>query len=134
MENGIIILIEKNKSNGDFIGEIESYNIDHNELVNGLYAYRDNEDNLEVYITLTTDRDLEEWEYTAFYDYIDLKALGALGETLEEIDDKFNPCFKLKLSYIKNNMEAKIDNIVNEYFDLMNKTYEEIKALEDEYK
>lgn len=134
MENGIIVLIEKNKDNGAFLGEIESYNIEHNELVTGLYASKNKEDKLDVFITLTTDRDLKEWEYSAFYDYIDLEALNALGNNLEEVDDKYNPSFKIKLSYLKNNMEAKIDEVVNAYYDIMNKAYEEIKNLEDEYK
>lgn len=132
MERTIIVLMEKEKETGNFIREIESYDIEKSELISSLYAIN-NEGELDIYLTLSTERDLEEWEYTAFYDYIDLDSLKGLYDDVEELDDTFNPAFKFKLSYSEEGMEEKLNNFVDLYFDEVSKVYDEIKDLKEEY-
>lgn len=132
MDKTIIVLMEKEKGTGNFVREIESYDIEKSELINSLYAM-DNGEELEIYLTLSTERDLEEWEYTAFYDYVDIDNLKSMYEDVEELDDTFNPAFKFKLSYCTEGMEEKLNNFVDRYFDEVKKTYDEIKDLKEEY-
>lgn len=132
MEETIIVLMEKEKDTGKFIQEKGSYTIGKGDLVHSFYVLKDNNDG-EVYITLTTDKDLKDWEYTAFYDYINLDNLKGFYDDVEEIDDEFNPAFRFKIDYNEEEMEDKLNQFIDEYYEEVLKTYEEIKDLEQEY-
>ncbi|SHK14749.1 hypothetical protein SAMN02745248_01882 [Hathewaya proteolytica DSM 3090] len=133
MEKEIIVLMEKNKETGEFVREIESYDLENIDLIKGLFAYKDEKGNYHVCITVSTDRDLEDWEYTAFYDYVDFSEFKDLYEDYEELDQEYNPCFRFTLKYNEEKMEEILSSLMDKFVEEQNRVYEEIKDLKDQY-
>lgn len=129
METEIILMMEKDKE-GNFLKEIDSYTIEKSDLVNGLYAI--NEDKLNVYIILSTDRDVENWEFDAIYDWFNLDNLKEFYIGVQDMDDVYNPSFKFKLSF-EENMEEKLNKFIELYYEELLKTYDEIINHKEEY-
>lgn len=129
MDENLIVLIEKDKDK-KFIREIESYNIEKSEFVKSLYAI--DEDGLKVYLTLTTDRDVEDWQYNAIYDYMEFEELEGECLEIEEGDETYNPEFTFKLDY-KENMEEDLNNIIENFSQRLIDVYKIIEQHKEEY-
>lgn len=129
MEENIIVLIEKDKDK-KFLREIESYNIEKSEFVESLYAI--DEDGLKVYLTLTTNKDVEDWQFNAIYDYIEIEDLEENCLGVEEVEDTYNPTFTFKLNY-KENMEEDLNTLIEDFSERLLSAYEVIEQHKEEY-
>ncbi|CAM3051172.1 DUF6762 domain-containing protein [Hathewaya histolytica] len=130
MEECTIMLIEKDLD-GNLLEEIDNYKIENADLVKGFYGVRDN-DSINVYLLLSTDRDVEDWEFNAIYDHIDLDNLKERYLSVEEVEDTYNPTFEFKIKY-KEDMEEDLNELINLYYEELSKTYSIIEEYKEEY-
>lgn len=132
MDFSSLVLMEKDKETGFMTKELGSFEVNEGALyVKKLYVL----DN-KVYLYFDTNKDVEEWEYSAIYDLFNEDIFKNEGFEIEEDDDEYNPTFILKFPYIDNHNEMKdyIEKAVNLISSEMEETFNKIKGKEEEYK
>lgn len=132
MDFSSLVIMEKEASTGFLTKEIGSYEVHEGaEYVTRLYK-----ENNEVVVCFDTNKDVEEWEFSAIYDLFPYDIFEEEGFKVEDKDDEFNPTWIVKISYSDNHEEMKdsLNNICDLIFEAMNKTFEDIKGKEEEYK
>lgn len=130
----VIVIMQKNKESGFLEKELASLNISENdELIVNLFAIE--EDSLKLHIKITTDKDMEDWEYSAIYDYYDPEIFGDKIESITEIEDSYNPEWELVLDYPEDliELEDKIIDILKIHRQELNSVYEVIKDKKGDY-
>ena len=130
MEFSSLVLMQRDKEN-NFIKELGSYPVGEGAIyVTKLYAI----DN-EVSFCFDTNKDVEEWEYSAIFDLFDAKAFEDLGYIIEENDDEYNPTWIVKFKYEddREEMKAIINELCNIVKETIEKVFQDIKGKEQEY-
>ena len=132
MDFSSLVLMEKDKETGFMTKELGSFEVNEGALyVRKLYVLDD-----KVYLYFDTNKDVEEWEYSAIYDLFNEDIFKNQGFEIEEDDDEYNPTFILKFPYIDDHNEMKdyITKAVNLISSEMEETFNKIKGKEEEYK
>ena len=132
MDFSSLVLMEKDKETGFMTKELGSFEVNEGALyVRKLYVLDD-----KVYLYFDTNKDVEEWEYSAIYDLFNEDIFKNQGFEIEEDDDEYNPTFILKFPYINDHNEMKdyITKSVNLISSEMEETFNKIKGKEEEYK
>ncbi|ERI95647.1 hypothetical protein HMPREF1982_00121 [Clostridiales bacterium oral taxon 876 str. F0540] len=132
LEFSSLVLMERDKETNFFVKELGSYEVgDGASYVTKFYYDGD-----KVNMFFDTNRDVEEWEYSAIYDLFNLEAFEKAGFTIEEVDDEYNPTWALKFNYIEdhNEMTEKINIACELIEDEIEKVSNDIKGKEDSYK
>lgn len=131
MDFSSLVLMEKDKETGFITKELGSFEVNEGALfVRKLYE----QDNV-VYLYFDTNKDVEEWEYSAIYDLFNVDSFKDAGYEIEEVDDEYNPTYVLKMDYKEehNEMKKLIDNAVNLIEEEMENVFEAIKGKEEDY-
>lgn len=131
MDFSSLVLMEIEKDTNLFLRELGSYEVGEGaKFVKKLYCI----DN-EVFIYFDTNKDVEEWEYTAIFDCFNLELFEEKGMGIEEVDDEYNPTWKLKTSYMEQHMEMKekLNRICSLISEEMDRVFEEVKNKKEEY-
>lgn len=131
MDFSSLVLMEKDKETGFITKELGSFEVNEGALfVKKLYE----QDNV-VYLYFDTNKDVEEWEYSAIYDLFNVDSFKDAGYEIEEVDDEYNPTYLLKMDYKEehNEMKKLIDNAVNLIEEEMENVFEAIKGKEEDY-
>ena len=69
MEDTVIVIMLKDKDTGFFEKELGCYKIEKNDsLIYNTYAV-ESENGYTVYMKLTCDKEVSDWEFEAIYDY-----------------------------------------------------------------
>lgn len=102
MDFAALVLMKLDKDN-KFICEMGSYEVGEGAEYIRKFYYNDDED--KVIIHFDTNRDVEEWEFTAIYDLFDLEAFEDRGYEIEEKDDEYNPTWVIKFDYEEEHSE-----------------------------
>ncbi|MPQ44043.1 DUF6762 family protein [Clostridium tarantellae] len=131
MEFSSLVIMEKDKQTGVFKEQLGSYSVGEGaNFVKKLYCVDG-----EVSLFFDTNKDVEEWEFSAIYDLFNKKAFEELGYIFEEKDDEFNPTWIVKFKFDEEHEETRA--IINELCNLikinMEKVFEDIKGKENEY-
>lgn len=130
MEETVIVVMLRNKDTGFLEKEICSLDLDKNEeyIVN-IYVM----DN-KLYIRLSTGRDVDDWEYSAIYDYYDSECFNDIAE-IKEIDDDYNPIWEVSVDYTDDVFETEnqVKRILEVHTTELNDVFETIKDKESEY-
>lgn len=130
MEETVIIIMLKNPETGFLDKELGALNITKNEeyIVN-IYVMEG-----KLYIRLSTGRDVEDWEYSAIFDYYDTQCFGELANVID-IDDDYNPTWEIVADYNKD--LAQTQDFVNKILEIHTKelsdVFETIADKEKEY-
>ncbi|KDR96247.1 hypothetical protein SAMN02745945_01978 [Peptoclostridium litorale DSM 5388] len=135
MEPFRMIVMEKDIETGILEKEITSYDIEKNgEIIGGIYAEKADE-GYDIVMRLTTDKDLEDWEFVAVFDYYDISEIEEKAKSVEEDDSYFNPVWAIRLEMDEDDekMEQEIQGIVNIHIEQLQKAYEEIKDKKEDY-
>lgn len=135
MEETAIVIMIKNKETGFLEKELGSYKIFDNEpLIYNTYAVEDGE-KIVVYMKITTDREVEDWEFEAIYDYYDFETIAPFVSSIEEEEECYNPTWIVSFDFIEevDIMESKIDMILKCHKDELMSVYDTIKDKRDEY-
>lgn len=111
-----LILMLKDKTTGFFDQTIGSYEINKNmEYVDKIYAAED-EDDINIYLTLTTEEIEEDWKYSGIFNLYNEELFDDKVSEWEELSGDYNPKWVLKIKYSE---DAKlIENLLNEILEL----------------
>lgn len=118
-------LVLMNKENGVLTKELGSY-----EIESGLeFVFKAYVEDGSVNLFLTTDRDVDDDEYNEIYDNYNEEPLNELGFTVEEIEEEYNPVWRVKLLFKEehNNMKQDLNTIIKYHEEEIKRIYEQIK-------
>ena len=136
MEETVIVIMLKDKETGFLDKELGSYKVESNEtMIYNTFASEKEDGTYEVTMKLTCDRDVEDWEFEAIYDYYDSETLMPVVTSITEEEDCFNPTWSITFGFIENveDMENKISEILALHVQELNSVYEAIADKKDEY-
>ena len=131
MDYSSLILMEKDKETGFVVKEIGSYNVSEGaEYIKSFYVLDD-----KVYIKFDTNKDVEEWEYSAIYDVFNMELFENEGFEIEEVDDEYNPTFLINFKYKDDHeyIEEKLSLSIELIEEAMEKAFNDIEGKEEEY-
>ena len=132
MDYSSLILMEKDKETGFVVKEIGSYNVSEGaEYIKSFYVLDD-----KVYIKFDTNKDVEEWEYSAIYDVFNAELFENEGFEIEEVDDEYNPTFLINFTYKDDHqyIEEKLSLAIELIEEAMEKAFNDIEGKEEAYK
>lgn len=132
MDFSSLVLMEKDKETGFITKELGSFEVNEGALyVRKLFVV----DNI-VNLYFDTNKDVQEWEYSAIYDLFNKDAFIENGFEIDEDLDEYNPTFILKFKYNEEYAEMKemIDKAVELISNEMNNVFKNIEGKEKEYK
>ena len=130
----VIVIMQKNMQSGFLEKELSSLKIEKNEdLIVNLFAVL--EGTMKLHIRLSTDRDVEDWEYNAVFDYYDTDALKNNVQSIAENTQGYNPEWDIVIEYSDNEaeLEAKIVEILDIHRQELDSVYDIIKDKKGEY-
>ncbi|MVX62417.1 hypothetical protein GKZ28_01715 [Clostridium chromiireducens] len=131
MDFSSLVLIEKDKETGFIKRELGSFEVNEGALfVKKLYVLDET-----VYMYFDTNKNVEEWEYSAIYDLFNTEAFTEKGYVLEEDLEEYNPTYIIKFKYEDDYdpMKKKIQEVVSLIEREMNLVFEAIQGKEAEY-
>jgi hypothetical protein len=135
MDESIIIIMLKDKATGFLDKELGSLDIKEGEdyLVN-IYAM-DTEEGRRLYVKLSTERDVADWEYSAIYDYYDTECFNTAALSVAECDDDYNPVWEVVCEYSEDmsENETKVAELLVRHKAELDSVYDAIKDKENEY-
>ena len=132
MDFSSLVLMEKDKETGYITRELGSFEVNEGALYVKKLFVLDN----EVYLYFDTNKDVEEWEYSAIYDVFNTNIFVENGFEISEELDEYNPTFILKFKYNDEYLEMKaiLDKCVALIEEEMINAFEAIGGKEEEYK
>lgn len=131
MDYSSLILMERDSETGFITKEIGSYKVSEGaEYIKGFYVKGDT-----VYIKFDTNKDVEEWEYSAVYDVFDMELFESDGFIIEEVDDEYNPTFLASFKYEDDYeyINEKLSLCIELIEEAMEKAFKDIEGKEEEY-
>ncbi|MFW2487039.1 DUF6762 family protein [Clostridium chromiireducens] len=131
MDFSSLVLIEKDKETGFIKRELGSFEVNEGALfVKKLYVLDET-----VHMYFDTNKNVEEWEYSAIYDLFNTEAFTEKGYVLEEDLEEYNPTYIIKFKYEDDYdpMKKKIQEVVSLIEREMNLVFEAIQGKEAEY-
>jgi hypothetical protein len=134
MEDTVIVIMMKDAETGFLEKELGAYTLAENSgLIFNIYA--EGEDHTVV-LRLTCDKELQDWEYDAVYDYYDTETVGALVDVIEEEDGHYDPVWVVRFPFAEEQdvMEQKLTDILEKHQEELLSVYEAIKDKEDDYR
>ena len=131
MDYSSLILMERDNETGFVTKELGSYKVSEGaEYIKGFYVKGDS-----VYIKFDTNKDVEEWEYSAIYDVFNMELFENEGFEIEEVEDEYNPTFLINFKYKDDHdyIEEKLSLSIELIEEAMEKAFNDIKGKEEEY-
>ena len=132
MDFSSLVLMEKDKETGFITKELGSFEVEEGALyVVKLYVI----DNV-VNLYFDTNKDVEEWEYSAIFDLFNQEAFVEAGFEIKEDEEEYNPTYILKMPYIDDysQMKGSLNKALSIIKAEMENVFEAIKGKEEEYK
>lgn len=126
-----LVLMERDKNKNIFLRELGSYEVnDGAEYITKMYY-----DGEKVNVYFDTNKDVEDWEYTAIFDLFDDAAFEGEGYEIEEVEDEYNPTWKVTFPFIEEHeeMEKKLKALCDLILEEVNSVFEAIKGKKDLY-
>lgn len=131
MDFSSLVLMEKDKETGFIKKELGSFQVNEGALfVKKLYVLDE-----IVYMHFETNKNVEEWEYSAIYDLFNSESFTESGYEIEEDLEEYNPAYIIKFKYEDDYdlMKKKIQEAVSIIETEMNLVFEAIQGKETEY-
>ena len=131
MDFSSLVLMEKDKETGYITKELGSFEVNEGALfVRKLFVLDD-----EVNLYFDTNKDVEEWEYSAIYDLFDVEPFEEKGYEVTEDLDEYNPTYIINFKYEDDyeTMKEKINECLSLIKSGMEDVFEAIKGKEAEY-
>ena len=132
----VFVIMLKNKETGVLEKELGSLNINKNdEYIVNLFVLKE-DDGKKLHLRISTDRDVEDWEYGAIFDNYNYDSYGDNVIEIDEIDNDYNPVWEIVIDYDDNLsvVEERVAEILDIHSNELKRVYEEIKDKESEYK
>lgn len=131
MDFSSLVLMEKDNETGFIKKELGSFEVSEGAIyVKKLYMLDD-----IVYMYFDTNKDVEEWEYSAIYDVFNMELFENEGFEIEEVDDEYNPTFLINFKYKDDHeyIEEKLSLSIELIEEAMEKAFNDIEGKEEEY-
>lgn len=131
MDFSSLVIMEKEKDTNLFLRELGSYEVrDGGSYVRKLFCIDDT-----VSLYFDTDKDVEEWEYSAIFDLFDTKAFIEKGYEIKDKDEEYNPTWVISFPYDEKRevMSHKINEICNLIDEAIKKVYLDIQGKKEDY-
>ena len=132
MDFSSLVLMEREKETNFLVRELGSYEVgDGADYITKLYYNGE-----VVTLIFDTKRDVEEWEYSAIFDLFDTSSFEKCGYKIEDIDEEYNPTWKLEFEYDDEHsvVQERLNEICEIIEEEMGKVFTAIEGKEDEYK
>ena len=132
----VFVIMLKNKETGFLEKELGSLNINKNdEYIVNLFVLKE-DDGEKLHLRISTDRDVEDWEYGAIFDNYNYDSYGDNVIEIDEIDNDYKPVWEIVIDYDDNLsvVEERVAEILDIHSNELKRVYEEIKDKESEYK
>lgn len=131
MDFSSLVLMEKDKETGFITKELGSFEVNEGALYVKKLFVLDNEVNLYF----DTNKDVEEWEYSAIYDVFNMNLFEEEGFEIEEVEDEYNPTYLVKFKYEDNReyISEKLALCIDLIEEAMEKAFSDIEGKEEEY-
>ncbi|PPK47898.1 DUF6762 family protein [Clostridium algidicarnis] len=131
MDFSSLVIMEKEKDTNLFLRELGSYEVrDGGNYVRKLFCI----DGI-VSVYFDTDKDVEEWEYSAIFDLFDTEAFVEKGYEIKDKDEEYNPTWVINFPYDEKReiMSYKINEICNLIDECFKKVYLDMKGKKEDY-
>ncbi|ASW43156.1 DUF6762 family protein [Clostridium isatidis] len=131
MDFSSLVLMEKDSETGFITKELGSFQVSEGaEYVKKFFVL-----NGIVNLYFDTNKDVEEWEYSAIYDLFNYEIFKENDFEIEDVLDEYNPTFLIKFNYVEdyNIMKEKIEKALGLIDLTMEKVFNDIKGKEEEY-
>lgn len=131
LEFSSLVLMEREKGTNFFVRELGSYEVDDGaNYITKMYY-----DGEKINLYFDTQKDVEEWEYTAIFDLFNEEAFTSKGYSISSEDDEYNPTWVLKFSYEEEHsiVQGKLKEICLIIQEEMLKVFEVIKDNKEKY-
>lgn len=132
MEETVIVIMLKDEKTGFLEKELGAYSVPENgELLLNIYAEGE-----KVVLRLSCEKELQDWEYDAVYDYYDTETVGALVDSIAEEDGHYNPVWVVTFPFSEQQetMEERLADILQAHREELLSVYDAIKDKEDDYR
>ncbi|WP_346931171.1 DUF6762 family protein [Clostridium sp.] len=131
MDFSAIVLMEKDKDTKFFTRELGSYEINEGaEYITKLFY-----DGEKVNLYFDTNKDVEEWEFSAIYDLFDDESFKDIVDFIEIYDEEFNPTWIVTFDYDEdhNVLNNRLNNICTRIKEALEKVFIDIEGKSAEY-
>ncbi|WMI80461.1 DUF6762 family protein [Anaerotignum sp. MB30-C6] len=135
MEEAVIVIMLKDKETGFLEKELGSYTLSENVgMVYNIYAEQADEGK-KVVLRLTCNKEIEDWEYDAIFDYYDTEVLSTIADGVEEEDGHYNPVWVVRFPYsdVYEEMEHRLSDIIEIHNKELLSVYDAIADKKDDY-
>ncbi|WP_352399335.1 DUF6762 family protein [Anaerotignum sp.] len=135
MEDTVIVIMLKDRETGFLEKELGSYTLSEEVgMVYNIYA-EEQDEGKEVVLRLTCNKEIEDWEYDAIFDYYDTEPLAGVVDSVEEEDGHYNPVWVVRFPYsdIYDEMENKFADIMEIHKKELLSVYDAIADKKDDY-
>lgn len=132
MDFSAVVLMEREKETNFLVKELGSYEIhDGAEYITKLFYDGD-----KVNLYFDTNKEVEDWEFTAIYDLFNEEAFEGVVTTIEPYDEEFNPTWIITFAYDSDHsvFEERLNCICNLISDSIEKVFKDIEGKEEIYK
>lgn len=125
MDKTYIIIMQKDIANNKILKELNTIELDTSYIFS---TFVDSITN-EVILTLTTDKNLTDEEYSATYDYYDTEIFNNHLNKIIDNDFNYNPCWDLFFDYKDDNfyLEKTINKLLELHVKELNDVFLEIE-------
>lgn len=131
MDFSSLVLMEKDKETGFIKKELGSFEVNEGALyVKKLFVLDDT-----VNLYFDTNKNVEEWEYSAIYDLFNVEPFEEKGYEITEDLDEYNPTYIINFKYEDEYevMKEKINECLSLITSEIETVFEAIKGKEAEY-
>jgi hypothetical protein len=131
MDFSSLVLMEKDKKTGFITKELGSFQVSEGALyVKKLFVL----DGI-VNLYFDTNKDVEEWEYSAIYDVFNYDSFIKEEFEIEDLLDEYNPTFLIKFNYADDYefIKERISKCVELIEKSMENAFKDIEGKEEEY-
>lgn len=131
MDFSSLVLMEKDKETGFIKSELGGFEVNEGALFVKKFYVLDE----IVHMHFDTNKNVEEWEYSAIYDLFNTSIFIENGYEIEEDLDEYNPTYIIKFKYEDDYdaMKEKVQEAVSIIEKEMNSVFEAIEGKEAEY-
>lgn len=131
MDFSSLILMERDSDTGFVTKEVGSFQVSEGAIyVKKFYIKGE-----KIYLTFDTNKDVEEWEYSAVYDMFNYGVFEEEGFEIEDVEDEYNPTFLVEFKYVDDYdyIRERLEHCIDIIVESMEKVFGDIEGKKEEY-
>ena len=129
-----IVIMLKDKPDGLFTSELGVFRTEeYKEYLCGIFAV-EKDSGYEIFLKLTTERDVADWEFDAVFDYYDEATVLTEAAALSEVQDCHNPTWEVVFTVTDSgHIQEKLLSVLRLHFLELQSVYEAVADKEESY-